>query len=106
MGHLPLLNESELDLLVSYSLSSDEEIHEAIINAFHATHIDVFEKPTQLVDWINADVLTALDWSSDRPIYLSTRIWGQQVVITAEEIRIYTDSQSVDGTGRSNRFLR
>jgi len=90
MSSLPLLNEKELHLLVSYSLSSGEEMHEAVVNAFHAANIDVFEKPTQLVDWVNADVFEAIQWTSDRPVYLSTRIWDHQVVITAEEVRIYT----------------
>lgn len=93
MAHLPLLNEGDLHLLVSYSLSSEEEMSEAVVNAFHAANIDVFEKPTQLVDWINADVFNVLQWSSDRPLYLSTRIWDHQVVITAEEVRIYTQSR-------------
>jgi len=92
MDHLPLLNEGDLHLLVAYSLSSGEEMSEAIVNAFHAANIDVFEKPTRLVDWINGDVFDDLQWSSDRPLYLSTRIWDHQVVITAEEVRIYTRS--------------
>lgn len=93
MAHLSLLNEGDLHLLVAYSLSSGEEMTEALVNAFHAANIEVFEKPTNLADWINADVFDILQWSSDRPLYLSTRIWGHQVVMTAEEIRIYTQSQ-------------
>lgn len=95
MGHLPLLNEEDLDLLVSYSLSSGEEMHEAIVNAFCAARIDVFERRTQLVDWVNADVFESLQWTSDRPVYLSTEIWDHQVVITAEEVRIYTSSNLI-----------
>ena len=90
MEHLPRLNEGDFDLLVAYSLSSEEEMIEAIVNAFHAANIDVFEKPTRLDDWINADVFDVLQWTSDRPLYLSTRIWDHQVVITAKEVRIYT----------------
>lgn len=92
MAHLPLLNEGDLHILVAYSRSSGEEMSEAIVNAFDAANIDVFEQPTQLVDWINADAFDDLQWSSDRPLYLSTRIWDHQVVITAEEVRIYTQS--------------
>lgn len=92
MNRVPLLNEDDLCLLVAYSYSGGEELSEAIVDAFLAANIDVYEKPTQLVDWINADVLTDLQWSSDRPLYLSTRIWGHQVVLTAEEVRIYTRS--------------
>lgn len=90
MRSLPLLNEGDLDLLVSYSISSEEEMTEAVIDAFLAGNIEVFEKPTALVDWINADVFEDIQWTSDRPLYLSTRIWDYQVVITAEEVRIYS----------------
>ncbi|WP_313691846.1 hypothetical protein [Halorarum halobium] len=65
---------------------------EAIVNAFHAANVDVFEEPTRLADWVNTDVLNDLQWSSDGPLYLSTRIWDHQVVLTAEEVRIYTRS--------------
>lgn len=95
MSPLPLLNEKELDLLVSYSLSGGEEMPEAIVNAFQAANIDVFERPTQLVDWVNADVFEALRWTSDRPLSSSTRIWDHQVVITAEEVRIHTSSRLI-----------
>lgn len=89
MTRLPPLNEAELDLLVSYSLGSGEEMSDAIVNAFHAANIDVFEKPTTLVDWVNADLFEALEWDSGHPTHLSTRIWDHRVVITAEEVRIY-----------------
>lgn len=95
MPHLPLLNEGDLQLLVAYSYSGEEEIGEAIVNAFLAAHIDVFEKSTRLVDWINADVFNELEWSADRQLYLSTRIWDHRVVITAEEVRIYTRSAHI-----------
>lgn len=90
MRILPPSNQSESDLLVSYSISSGEAMHKAIVNAFLAANVDVFEKPTQLVDWISVDVLEALQGSSDRPIRLSTRIWNHRVVLTPEEVCIYT----------------
>jgi hypothetical protein len=90
MHSLPLLNEKQLDLVVCYSLSSGEEMSVAIVNAFHAANIDVFEKSTRLDDWVNTDVFESIHWTSDRPLYLSTRIWGYRVVITPEEVRIYT----------------
>lgn len=93
MGSLPQLNERDLRLLVAYPLSTGEEMSEAVVNAFYAGNIDVFERSTPLLDWINADVLNGLQWSSDRPIYLSTRIWDHQVVITADEIRIYSPAR-------------
>ncbi|WP_338739566.1 hypothetical protein [Haloplanus salilacus] len=90
MGSVSPLNEDDLRLLVAYSPSSDEEMCEAVVNSFLAAGIDVSEKPTQLVDWINADVFDDLQWSANRPLRLGARIWGHRVVITSEEIRIYT----------------
>jgi hypothetical protein len=96
MVPLPHLNEEELNLLVSYSLSSGEEMSEAVVNAFLAANIHVFEKPTQLVDWVDPAVFDAIQWTSDRPLYLSTRIWDHQVVITAEQVRIYTSADPIE----------
>lgn len=90
MGPLPPLNEGELNHVASYSLSRGEEMSEAVVNAFEAAGIDVFNNPTQLNDWVDADVFESLHWTSDRPLYLSTQIWDHQVVITGEEVRIYT----------------
>jgi hypothetical protein len=90
MTGMPPLNEDEFDLLVSYSLGPEEPLDEAIVNAFHAAQIDVFERSTQLVDWINADVFEAIRWDTDRPLFLYTRVWDHQVVISAEDVWIYT----------------
>lgn len=92
MNPLPGLNDGDLDLVVSYSVGSGEEINEAVVNAFLAANIDVFDKSTQLADWINPGVIESIQWSADRPLYLCTRIWDHQVVVTAEEVRIYTSS--------------
>lgn len=89
MVPLPQFNEEELSLLVSYSLENGEEMSEAIIGAFLAANVDVYDKATQLADWLNPEVLEDIQWSSARPVYLCTRIWDKQVVITAEEVRIY-----------------
>lgn len=89
MVPLPRLDEDDLDCLVTYPIGADEEIAEAVVYAFEAIDIDVFEKSTQLNDWINTDAFAALGFDAGRPLYLSTRIWDHRVVITAEEIRIY-----------------
>lgn len=89
MSPLPELNEGDLSLLVRYSLESDEELAEAVVSAFMAAGVDVHREPTTLVDWINADIFEHLRWTSDRPLYLCTRIWDHGVVMTAEEVRIY-----------------
>jgi hypothetical protein len=51
----PQLNESELELLVSYSISGGEEPTEAVVYAFDGVGIDVAKKPTRLAEWINPD---------------------------------------------------
>jgi hypothetical protein len=91
MDSLPPLNEGDLHLVVRYSLDSEESMSVAIVDAFLAAGVDVYEKPTQLVDWVNADVLDNLQWSSDRLIYFCTRIWDHLVVLTPEEVRIYSE---------------
>jgi hypothetical protein len=77
MTPLPRLNERDLSLIIRYPLDSDEEMVEAVVEAFLAAGVEVYNKPTQLVDWINTDVFEQLQWASDRPLYLSTRIWDQ-----------------------------
>lgn len=95
MSALPLLNEGDLSLIVRYSLESDEGMAEAIVNAFLAAGVDVYDRPTQVVDWVNADIFERLEWRSDRPLYVCTRIWDHGVVMTPEEIRIYRDPDVV-----------
>lgn len=90
MSPLPEFNEEELGLVVAYARGTGEEMDQAIVKAFLAANIEVMEKPTTLVDWINTDVLDEIQWSSGRPLYLCTQIWDHQVVITAEEIRVYS----------------
>lgn len=95
MSSVPPLNEESLNLLLSYSIEDGENMSEGVVNAFLAADIDVFEQSTQLVDWIDPDILEAIQRSSDRPIYLCTQIWGHQVVVTSEEVRIYSHSALV-----------
>lgn len=95
MSPLPLLNEGNLSLIVRYSLDTEEEMGEAVVNAFLAAGLDVYDCPTTLVDWIDAEVFESLEWSSGRPMYLCTRIWGRRVVMTPEEVRIYTSPRNV-----------
>lgn len=95
MPPLPLFNEEELTLLVRYSLDSEEAMSEAVVHAFLAAGVDVWDRPTHLVDWVEADVLENLSWTSDRPLYLCTRIWDHPVVLTPEEVRIYKPMELV-----------
>jgi hypothetical protein len=54
------LNEGDLDRLVSLDQDPEQEISEAIVEAFGAAQIDVFAKPTVLYDWIDPDLVEEL----------------------------------------------
>ncbi|MFW6153365.1 MAG: hypothetical protein ACOC42_03300 [Halobacteriota archaeon] len=88
MDLLPPINENDLDLVVSYSVGEEETVLEAVINAFQSANIEVAEESTRLHDWVNTDAVRSFHWT-DRPLYVSTRIWDKRVVITAENVRIY-----------------
>lgn len=92
MDRLVPVSESDSDLLVVYSVDREEETCEAVVEAFQAANIDVFEKPTTIDDWLDADVFNDLTWPSDSPLLLRTQIWEHPVVITGEEVRIYGPS--------------
>jgi hypothetical protein len=96
MGTTRLLNEDDLELLVSCELGPDEEITEGIINCFEAAQIDVFAKSTVLDDWIEADVFEELTWNPAYPKYFSAIIWGHRVVISTDQIRLYSECDSTD----------
>ncbi|MFC7186620.1 hypothetical protein [Halorubrum yunnanense] len=92
---LPPLDKEEFSLLVRKSIGSEEEIGEAVVDAFLAAGVDVYERPTTLANWINPDVFETLQWSSGRPLYLGMQIWDHRVVMTPEEVRIYTDQVNI-----------
>lgn len=79
------------NLLVSYSRDVGETMSGAVLHAFLAIDIDVFEKDTTLQDWIDTDVLNGFDWDSGPPHTITTRIWDYDVRISADEILIYSD---------------
>lgn len=87
--------QTQTGLLVKYSRDADEPISEAILQAFLALDIDVFEKDSTLQDWIDIDLLNECDWDSTRPLTVTTRIWGYTVELTADDVRIYADSSLV-----------
>jgi len=85
----PALDESELDQLVSYPVGDDEAVSRAVVAAFRSLGVDPSEKETRLANWVDTDVLEDVRWDSAWPVYLSGRVWGRRVVVTADEIRIY-----------------
>lgn len=86
--------QTDTDLLVTYSRDADELMSEAILQAFFALDIDIFAMDRTLQDWIDADLLDGVDWHSARPLTITTRLWGYSVELTADDVRIYTDSRS------------
>lgn len=86
----PLLNETALDLQISFDIEGDTKPSEAIVDAFLALNVAIYEEPTALEDWIDTDVLDTLVRSSnDGPLYVSALVWGYRVVLTAGSVRIY-----------------
>jgi len=86
--------QTHAGLLVTYSRAGDQPMSEAIIEAFLALDIDIFKMDTTLQDWIDPDLLDGFDWHSERPFTITARLWGYQVELTADEVRIYTDFHS------------
>jgi len=86
--------QTQSDQLVTYSPDDDESMSEAILQAFFALDIDVFDMETTLQDWIDTDLIDGFDWDSARPLTITTRLWGYSVELTADEVQIYTDSHS------------
>ncbi len=86
--------QTQSDLLVTYSRDDDESMSESILQAFFAIDVDVFDMETTLQDWIDTDLIDGFDWDSDRPLTITTRLWGYSVELTADEVQIYTDSRS------------
>ena len=91
---LPRHEQAHTDPLVTYSRDADELMSEAILQAFLALNIDIFDMETTLRDWINTDPLDGFDWDAARPLTITTRVWGYCVELTADDVRIYADSRS------------
>lgn len=85
-----------LSLLVVYSRDADESMSEAILHAFLAINVDVFGRTDVLEEWIETDHLDGFEWRSERPLSIATRVWDYTVVMTADEVRIYTDSSQLE----------
>lgn len=94
MPSLLPLNEENHETKASHSIDSGEELSDGIIYAFLSANVQVFDKPTLLNNWVDPVILEAIQRSPDSPHYLHTVIWDHQVVITSEEVRIYTTSKS------------
>lgn len=97
-----MLNEKELDLLVSYDIEDGALHSEAVVDAFLAADVAVYEKSSSLEDWIDTDVIDTSIWTSTRgPFYISAQIWGHRVVLTADRVRIYvTSPDTTEGPDR------
>lgn len=84
----PALQRSGVDLLVVYSIGSDEKMPSAITEAFRSIDFDPHEQETVIEDWIDGDAINRLCQTSERHLRVTTIIWNYPVIITPEEIQI------------------
>jgi PAS domain S-box-containing protein len=86
--------QTHTDLLITYTRGADEPMSEAILQAFLALDVDIFAMDRTLQNCIDTDLLDRVDWHSARPLTITTRLWGYSVELTADYVRIYSDSPS------------
>lgn len=87
--NLPALRQSDVDLVVTYSIGSEESVPIAITEAFRAISLNPTDQETVVQDWIDGDALDQLCQASDRHLRISTIIWNHPVIITPREIQIF-----------------
>lgn len=78
--------------LVTYERENDETMSEALVSAYSAAGIDVFEEEDTLEDHFDADSLNSIDWRSNSSVLLTFSLWDYCAVLTSESVRIYTPS--------------
>jgi len=84
--------QSDTDALVTYTRDTDEPMSQAILRTFCALNVDIFQKDDTLEEQIDSVALNGFDWRPDCPHRITTRLWGYRVVVSSEEVRIYSDS--------------
>lgn len=77
-------------LLVAYELD-DEPPSLAVVRAFLALDVDVFDGADPLAEHVDVDALDRFDRTCGGQYSIATRIWDHPVVITPNDVRIYAD---------------
>lgn len=90
----PEHRRTDSGLLITYTPDADEPMSQAVLRAFFAIDIDIFEKEETLESQIRSDALNGFDWGTDCPHRLTTRLWGYGVEISGDKVRIFDDSSS------------
>jgi predicted ATP-grasp superfamily ATP-dependent carboligase len=75
--------------LISYHVDEGDGVLEALIDAFNAIDVDVYEMETTVDDWTSSCPIETIDWDADEPYRISTVIWDHPTVVTSDEIRIF-----------------
>lgn len=75
--------------LVTYNLSSDESATDGLLMAFDAIGVDMQRQDTTLVDWIDPEVINALQTSTSE-FYITFDVWNYPVALTPGKVIIYT----------------
>jgi hypothetical protein len=89
MYRLPPINERNVEVVGRYRKTGSDSSVEAILSAFEETSLYVDEQDTVLHEWIDTDVIKALDGDPDPPFRLSTVIWDHPVVVTPNSATVY-----------------
>jgi transcription antitermination factor NusA-like protein len=75
--------------VVTYSISPNEGVTEALLNAFYTANVDIDGGDEMLMDQIEADGLNRLIEESTQNVRVTTQLWDHTVVIRPEEVTIY-----------------
>lgn len=79
--------------LVTYNLSPDEPATDGLLMAFDSIGVDVQRQDTTLVDWIDPDVINALQTRTSE-FYITFDVWNYPVALTPDKVIIYTPERS------------
>lgn len=72
-----------------HSVAPQEEISEAILEAFEERSVELLDREVQLQDKVDVDALNALDWDHGSSVRLGFTLWDHRVVVRPEAVRLY-----------------
>lgn len=76
-------------ILLSYGISEDESVYEAITNAFSSIEFDPFDAETTIADWTDDCPVDSQEGDATSDCRVTTTIWDHPIVLTDEDLRIF-----------------